>query len=181
MGPEVVGVAGIEKTFDERLRDPVQSGKPLQVSLDLSVQAAVEQVLHGGMKLLNAKGAAAILMDVHSGELIALASLPDFDPNNRPKPPSKGQAADSPLFNRSIQGVYELGSTFKIFAVAQALELGLVTPETIVDIRGPIRWGKFKISDYHNYGKELSVSDIIVKYSINNFIDHITIKVSMSI
>jgi cell division protein FtsI (penicillin-binding protein 3) len=162
---EVVGVAGIEKTFDERLRDPVQSGKPLQVSLDLSVQAAVEQVLHGGMKLLNAKGAAAILMDVHSGELIALASLPDFDPNNRPKPPSKGQAADSPLFNRSIQGVYELGSTFKIFAVAQALELGLVTPGTIVDIRGPIRWGKFKISDYHNYGKELSVSDIIVKSS----------------
>ena len=68
---EVVGV-GIEKTFDERLRDPVRSGNPLRVSIDLSVQAAVEQVLHGGMKLLNAKGAAAILMDVHSGELIAV-------------------------------------------------------------------------------------------------------------
>ena len=163
---EVVGVAGVEKTFDERLRDPAQSGQAMQLSIDLSVQAAVEQVLEGGMKLLNAKGAAAILMDVHSGELIALTSLPDFDPNNRPRPPVQREAADSPLFNRAIQGVYELGSTFKILTVAQALELDLVTPETIVDIRGPIRWGKkFTISDFHYYGKELSVSDIITKSS----------------
>ena len=163
---EVVGVAGVEKTFDQRLRDPAQSGRAMQLSIDLSVQAAVEQVLYGGMKLLNAKGAAAILMDVHSGELIALTSLPDFDPNNRPRPPTQGEAADSPLFNRAIQGVYELGSTFKILTVAQALELDLVTPETIVDIRGPIRWGKkFTISDFRYYGKELSVSDIITKSS----------------
>ncbi len=162
---EVVGVAGIEKVFDSRLRDPIHSGQPLQLTLDLSVQAAVEQVLHGGMKLLNAKGAAAVLMDVHSGELIALTSLPDFDPNNRPDLPKQGKAADSPLFNRAVQGVYELGSTFKIFAIAQAMELGLVSPETIVDIRGPIRWGKYRISDYRNYGEQLSVSDIIVKSS----------------
>ena len=162
---EVVGVAGIEKTFDERLRDPSRSGQALQLSLDLSIQAAVEQVLYGGMKLLNAKGAAAVLMDVHSGEIVALVSLPDFDPNNRPSLPTKGQAADSPLFNRAIQGVYELGSTFKIFAVTQAMELGLVSPKTIIDIRGPIRWGKFRISDFHNYGKELSVEQIIIKSS----------------
>ncbi len=163
---EVVGVAGVEKTFDERLRDPAQSGQAMQLSIDLSVQAAVEQVLDGGMKLLNAKGAAAILMDVHNGELIALTSLPDFDPNKRPRPPAQGEAADSPLFNRAIQGVYELGSTFKILTIAQALELDLVTPDTIVDIRGPIRWGKkFAISDFRYYGKELSVSDIITKSS----------------
>lgn len=162
---EVVGVAGIEKTFDERLRDPGQSGQALQLSIDLSVQAAIEQVLYGGMKLLNAKGAAAVLMDVHTGELVSLVSLPDFDPNNRPNLPTKGQAADSPLFNRAVQGVYELGSTFKIFAVAQAMELGLVAPETVIDIRGPIRWGKYRISDFHNYGKELSVEDIIIKSS----------------
>ena len=140
---EVIGVAGVEKTFDDRLRDPSQSGQPLKLSIDLSVQAAVEEVLLGGMTLLNAKGAAAILMDVHTGELISLASLPDFDPNNRPRPPVNGQAEDSTLFNRAVQGVYELGSTFKIFAVAQAMEMGFVTPETIVDIRGPIRWENF--------------------------------------
>ena len=162
---EVIGVAGVEKTFDDRLRDPSQSGQPLKLSIDLSVQAAVEEVLLGGMTLLNAKGAAAILMDVHTGELISLASLPDFDPNNRPRPPVNGQAEDSTLFNRAVQGVYELGSTFKIFAVAQAMEMGFVTPETIVDIRGPIRWGKFRIKDYRNYGKELSVSKVIVKSS----------------
>ena len=162
---EVIGVAGVEKTFDDRLRDPSQSGQPLKLSIDLSVQAAVEEVLLGGMTLLNAKGAAAILMDVHTGELISLASLPDFDPNNRPRPPVNGQSEDSTLFNRAVQGVYELGSTFKIFAVAQAMEMGFVTPETIVDIRGPIRWGKFRIKDYRNYGKELSVSKVIVKSS----------------
>lgn len=162
---EVVGVAGIEKTFDQRLRDPAQSGLPLRLTLDLSVQAAVEQVLHGGMRLLNAKGAAAILMDVHTGEVLSLASLPDFDPNNRPALPAKLKAADSPLFNRAVQGVYELGSTFKIFAVSQALQMGLVSPETIIDIRGPIRWGKFRIKDYHDYGANLSVFEVITKSS----------------
>ena len=162
---EVVGVAGVEKSFDERLRDPAKSGAPLQLSIDLSVQAAVEQVLYGGMQLLNAKGAAAILMDVHTGEVLSLASLPDFDPNNRPSLPAKLKAADSPLFNRALQGVYELGSTFKIFAVSQALQMGMLTPETIIDIRGPIRWGKFRIKDYHNYGAKLSVFDVITKSS----------------
>ena len=162
---EVVGVAGVEKSFDERLRDPAQSGAPLQLSIDLSVQAAVEQVLYGGMQLLNAKGAAAILMDVHTGEVLSLASLPDFDPNNRPSLPAQLKAADSPLFNRALQGVYELGSTFKIFAVSQALQMGMVTPETIIDIRGPIRWGKFRIKDYHNYGAKLPVFEVITKSS----------------
>ena len=162
---EVIGVAGIEKIFDERLRDPMQSGRPLKLSLDLSVQAAVERVLQGGMKLLNAKGAAAVLMDIHTGELISLTSLPDFDPNNRPKLNSDDKAAYSPLFNRAVQGVYELGSTFKIFAIAQAMDLGIVSSETIIDTKGPIRWGKYRISDYRDYGKELSVTDIIVKSS----------------
>ena len=162
---ELIGVAGVEKTFDERLRDPSQSGRPLELALDLSVQAAVEQVLYGGMKLLNARGAAAIVMDVHTGEIVSVASLPDFDPNHRPRPPVSGQPSDSPLFNRAVQGVYELGSTFKIFAVAQALDLGLVNPTTMVDTRGPIRWGRFKINDFHNYGAQLPVWEVITKSS----------------
>ncbi|MDQ2093451.1 peptidoglycan D,D-transpeptidase FtsI family protein [Rhodalgimonas zhirmunskyi] len=162
---EVIGVAGIEKVYDTYLRDPAEGGKPLQLSLDLTVQAAAEQVLYGGMKLMNAKGAAAVLMDVHTGEVISVVSLPDFDPNDRPRPPTEGAPDDSPLFNRAVQGVYELGSTFKIFAAAQAMELGLVNPSTVIDIRGPLKWGKHRIRDFHNYGKELSVSKIIEKSS----------------
>jgi len=162
---EVIGVAGIEKFYDAQLRDPANGHEPLTLSLDLSVQAAVERVLFGGMKLMNAKGAAAILMDVQTGELLTLASLPDFDPNDRPRPPTKGNASDSPLFNRAVQGVYELGSTFKIFAMAQALELGLVNPETMVDTRGPLTWGRFRIRDFHDYGAQLTATKVIVKSS----------------
>ncbi|QIE47254.1 penicillin-binding protein 2 [Pseudohalocynthiibacter aestuariivivens] len=163
---EVIGVAGIEKFFDERLRDPAYGGRPLELSLDLTVQAATERVLYGGMSIMNAKGAAAVLMDAHTGEVIAIASLPDFDPNDRPRPLTKGDAGDSPLFNRAVQGVYELGSTFKIFAVAQALELGLVNENTIIDTAGPMRVGGFPIGEFNNknYGK-LSASDVIVKSS----------------
>ncbi|WP_299790004.1 penicillin-binding protein 2 [uncultured Marivita sp.] len=163
---EVIGTAGIEKYFDAQLRDPAREGAPLELSLDLTIQAATERVLLGGMKLMNAKGAASVLMDVHTGEVIAIASLPDFDPNDRPRPLTQGEAADSPLFNRAVQGVYELGSTFKIFTSAQALELGLVHPETVIDTSGPMKVGGFRIGEFgnKNYGP-LSVSDIIVKSS----------------
>ena len=162
---EVIGVAGIEKLLDDRLRDPAQTATPLELSLDLTVQAATEQVLSAGMSLLNAKGAAAVLMDVHTGEVVSIVSLPDFDPNDRPAPLTKGEAADSPLFNRAVQGVYELGSTFKIFAVAQAMDLGLVNPDTMINTKGPLAWGKHRIRDFHNYGPELSVTKVIVESS----------------
>lgn len=163
---EVIGVAGVEKQFDNYLRDPGNGSKPLTLSLDLTVQAAAERVLDGGMKLMNAKGATSILMDVHTGEVISVVSLPDFDPNERPRPPASGfDPSVSPLFNRAVQGVYELGSTFKIFAAAQAMDLGLVNPHTMIDTRGPLRWGKFAIKDFRNYGNELSVTKIIVKSS----------------
>lgn len=162
---EVIGVAGVEKQFDEALRDPANGGKALTLSLDLTVQAATERVLYGGMKLMNAKGAAAVLMDVHTGEIISMVSLPDFDPNDRPRPPTKGHASDSPLFNRAVQGLYELGSTFKIFTAAQAMELGLANPATMIKTAGPLRWGKFKIRDFHNYGPQLTLTKVIVKSS----------------
>ncbi|SPF78380.1 peptidoglycan D,D-transpeptidase FtsI family protein [Pseudoprimorskyibacter insulae] len=162
---EVVGVAGVEKFFDDQLRDPTREGAPLQLSIDLTIQSAMERVLYGGMNLLNAKGAAAVLMDPYTGEIVAMASLPDFDPNDRPRPPVSGSPSDSPLFNRAVQGVYELGSTFKIFAVAQAMDLGLVNANTMIDIRGPLKWGKHRIRDFHYYGKELSTTKVLVKSS----------------
>jgi cell division protein FtsI (penicillin-binding protein 3) len=137
----------------------------LKLTIDLTIQAAVERVLAGGMVMMNAKGAAAVLMDANTGEIVAMASLPDFDPNERPRALTKGDASDSPLFNRAVQGLYELGSTFKIFAVAQALELGQVAPSTMINTRGPLSWGKFRIRDFHDYGAQLSVRDVIVKSS----------------
>lgn len=164
---EVIGTAGIEKALDARLRDPAQAGTPLELSLDLTLQAAVEEILGTGMTMLNAKGAAAILMDVRTGEILSLASLPAFDPNDRPNPLVKGEPGDSPLFNRAVQGVYELGSTFKIFTVANALNLGLVEPDTMVDANAPRRWGRFTIKEFQNknYGPLLSVENVIVKSS----------------
>lgn len=164
---EVIGTAGIEKALDVRLRDPAQAGTPLQLSIDLTLQAAIEEILGTGMNMLNAKGAAAILMDVHTGEILSLASLPAFDPNDRPNPLVKGDAGDSPLFNRAVQGVYELGSTFKIFTVANAMQLGLVTPDTLIDANAPMRVGRFLIKEFrnHNYGPKLSVEQVIVKSS----------------
>ena len=106
---EVVGRAGIEKSFDAYLRDPINEGKPLELSLDLTIQHTVEEVLDGGMRLLNAKGASAILMDIHTGEVISIASLPDYDPNARPGPVQGTDPSLDPTFNRAVQGVYELG------------------------------------------------------------------------
>jgi cell division protein FtsI (penicillin-binding protein 3) len=162
---EVIGVAGVEKYFDAQLRDPARQDEPLRLSLDLTIQAAMEEVLQAGMTMMNAKGASGIIMDVQTGEIIAMASLPDFDPNQRPPVATSGDAGDSPLFNRAIQGVYELGSVFKIFAVAQALELDLVNPNTLIDTQGPLTWGRFRINDFHNYGATNSVTDVIVKSS----------------
>ncbi len=164
---EVIGTAGIEKALDAQLRDPANEGRPVALSIDLTVQAATQEVLETGMKMMNAKGAAAILMDVHTGEILSLVSLPDFDPNDRPQPLLSGDPGDSPLFNRAVQGVYELGSTFKILVAAQAMDLGLVNPESMIDANAPMVWGKFKIKEFenHNYGPLLSVTDVIAKSS----------------
>ncbi|MEO1640418.1 MAG: penicillin-binding protein 2 [Pseudomonadota bacterium] len=162
---EVIGVAGVERQFDAYLRDPANEGAPLQLSLDLTVQAAAEQVLAGGMSIMNAKGASSVLMDIHTGEVISMVSLPDFDPNNRPAVLTTGDQSDSPLFNRAVQGVYELGSVFKIFTTAQAMELGLINPNTMIDTQGPLTWGRFRIRDFKDYGPELSTTDVIVESS----------------
>ncbi|ETA50410.2 peptidoglycan D,D-transpeptidase FtsI family protein [Ponticoccus alexandrii] len=163
---EVIGTAGIEKYFDEVLRDPAREGQPLALSIDMTVQAAAEEILDAGMKLMNAKGAASVLMDVQTGEILSMVSLPDFDPNDRPNPLVEGSPSDSPLFNRAVQGVYELGSTYKIFAAAQAMELGLVGPDTLIDTNPPFKVGGHRIGEFNgkNY-KTITVEKVIVKSS----------------
>ena len=162
---ELVGSAGVELQFDKFLQDELGSGDPLILSLDLGVQSAIGHVLQGGMQLMNAKGAAAILMDIHSGEIISMVSLPDFDPNDRVQKTSKKNGSQSSLFNKAVQGRYELGSVFKVFTAAMALEDGIVNQNTLVDTSSPIIWGKHRISNYHRLPEELSFTDVIVKSS----------------
>ncbi len=93
---EVIGTAGVEKYFDAFLRDPAQAGAPLELSIDLTVQAVAQEVLAGGMQMMNARAATAVLMDVASGEVISMISLPDFDPNTRPAPPHQWRSGRQP-------------------------------------------------------------------------------------
>lgn len=162
---EIRGVAGVEYAFDERLSDADLTDVPVTLSLDLGVQAIAEEVLGDGIQMLNARAGSAILMDAFTGEVVALVSAPTFDPNDRPAPPTEGDPADSPLFNRAVQGLYELGSVMKAFAVAQALDMGLVTPDTMVDTRGPLRVAGFSINDFHDYGARMSVEDVFIHSS----------------
>ncbi len=162
---EVIGTAGVELVFEDRLRDPSRTDEPLRLSIDLGVQTALEEVLAAGMAEMSARGAMGIVMEAKTGLIRAMVSLPDFDPNFRPPLPTSGDPADSPLFNRAAQGRYELGSVLKPIAVAQALDAGTVAPTTMIDTRGPMRWGRFTIRDFRNYGPRLSVEEVIVKSS----------------
>ncbi len=162
---ETVGVGGVERWFDERLRDPEQAGVPLRLSLDLTVQAAFRQVLEAGMERFEAKGVSGIVMDARSGEVAAMVSLPDFDPNYRPRPPTSGSPEDSPLFNRSAQGRYELGSTFKVFTAALAMETGVAGPDTLLNTRAPLRVRGRNIGEAHPMPPLMTLTDAIVRSS----------------
>lgn len=163
---EVIGTAGIERALDDRLRDPAHT-EPLQLSIDMTVQQAMTGVLDAGMRMMNAKGAAGVLMNVHTGEIVSLVSLPDFDPNNRPNPLLTGDPGDSPLFNRAVQGVYELGSTFKIFTAANAIELGLASKDTIIDGTAPLIWGKHRIREFQNKNYGMQTVSEVIQHSSN--------------
>ncbi len=151
------GLGGIERSFDEVLRD---SGAPLELSLDLRVQHAMTQELGAAMTEFGAIGAAGMVMDVANGEVLAMVSLPSFDPE-RP-----GTASADSRFNRASLGLYEMGSVFKIFTVAMALDEGVVTLRDGYDTSKPIRVARFTINDYHGKNRWLSVPEIFM-YSSN--------------
>ena len=162
---ELLGQAGVELSFQDYLRNPANQNKPLQLSIDFPTQVIIEQILDDGVELMNAKGGTAVLMEAKTGKIVSLASNPSYDPNNRPSNVIFRDPAENPIFNRAVQGIYELGSTFKIFVVAYALEQGLLSKDTKIDIRGPLWFGKYSIKDFRNYGSELTVEEIIVKSS----------------
>lgn len=133
------GVSGMEKVLDERLSDPVHRGQPAALSLDARVQAALENELNRTMINLQARGAAGVILDVHTGEVLAMTSLPSFNPN---------ALAGSAPPNNVTQSVYELGSTFKPIAVAAAIDSGTITNMARrFDATKSLQVGRFKIND----------------------------------
>src|SRR5205085_9263833 len=114
------GVAGMERAFDSYLSDYASRGQPLALSIDSRVQQALEHELLDAMTHFSAIGAAGVVMDVHTGEVLAMTSLPQLNPN------AAGQGTDEARFNRATLGVYELGSTFKPFTVAMAMDSGII-------------------------------------------------------
>jgi len=152
------GLAGIERFFNKQL---LSSNTPLHLTLDMHIQAALEDELMHAINKFKAKRANAIIMDANTGEIIAMASLPSYDPN------LPGNIKKKNLFSPNTLGVYDLGSIFKIFTAAMALDSGKITLKGGYDATKPIKVGKFTISDYLGGEKRwLSLPEIIL-YSSN--------------
>ena len=151
------GIAGIEKHFSDALTN---ASTALQLSVDIRIQSLLRRELMGSMAEFKARGAAGAVLDVQTGEVLAMVSLPDFDPN---QPATMlGDAG----FNRVTKGVYEMGSTFKLFTTAMALDSDTVNLKDGYDASEPIRIARYTINDYHGENRWLSVPEILV-YSSN--------------
>ena len=162
---EILGTAGVELFYNKKLSNEDNPLEPLQLSIDIKIQALVEEILENGIKLMGAKGGSVILMDSKTGEIMSLASFPKFNPNLRPRNLFKNDPSNSPIFNRAVQGIYELGSVFKIFPVALGLDTKLIETDTKFNTHNPIRISGRTISDHKYFGPNLTVEDIIIKSS----------------
>ncbi|MEO9463587.1 MAG: penicillin-binding protein 2 [Marinomonas sp.] len=154
------GRVGMERVLDKQLRDPATRGVPAALSIDVRVQGALEDELRRGMKLVHAKGAAGIVLDVDTGEVMAMASLPEFDPN---KITAEGQKR---MFNRVSNQVYELGSTFKPLTVAAAIDAGVIGDLGERWNARTVRIGTIERSDHPSKGATLNIPQALA-YSSN--------------
>lgn len=162
------GIAGIEKYIDNLgLRDLSGDGfsfnpsdlKPIQLSVDLRVQHILRDELQKAIDKYKAKAAAGVIYDVTTGEVIALVSLPDFDPNN------PVDALKSDRINRINVGTYEMGSTFKALTIAMALESGKFNINSTFDVRGVLQYGKHRIGDFHGANRIITMPEVFVHSS----------------
>ena len=154
------GISGVEKYFDKELKDKRLLNNPLQLTLDTNIQHIIDDELNRALETFNATGGGALLMDVNNGEVLSLVSLPNFNINKR------ANITDKNYNNKITKGVYELGSIFKTFTIALALEKNLVSPETIIkDIPRKIKCSIHEISDIKKFPKDLSVEDILIRSS----------------
>ncbi len=151
------GISGIEKGLEDRLSS---SSQPLQLAMDVRVQHIVRDELLRGMREFGARGAAGLVVDVKTGEVLAMVSLPDFNPND-PR-----RASDDERFNKTTLGVYEFGSVLKVANTAMALESGQINLNSRFDATQPLKVGRFKITDFRGRNAWLNVPEVLV-YSSN--------------
>ncbi|CEG07251.1 Peptidoglycan synthase FtsI [Afipia felis] len=162
------GIAGMEKWLDGNgLADLHRAGfatdrqqEPIELAVDLRVEHALRDELVKAKEKFHAKAASGIVSNVRTGEIVAMVSLPDFDPNN-PK-----EANDPDRINRLTTGVYEMGSTFKAFMLAMALDSGKTTLNSMWDVRTPLQYGRFRIHDDHPLGRAINTKEVFT-YSSN--------------
>ena len=166
-----IGIAGMEKYLDQQsLTDPHVAGftvdpdslKPVRLSLDLKATHALRDELEAGLEKYQAKAGAGAIIDVNTGEIIALESLPDYDPND---PPDMTKESSKDKINRVNVGVYEMGSTFKAISISMALDSGKVNLGSRVDARDSLRYGRFTIHDFHATHRVLTVPEVFTHSS----------------
>jgi cell division protein FtsI (penicillin-binding protein 3) len=156
-GIDANGLAGIEQSMNTRLST---ESEPLALSVDIRIQQIMRQELTAQIEKFGAIGGGGLVLDVHTGEILALVSLPDFDPN------APGTASEDQRFNRISYGVYELGSVFKLFTLATALETGAADLGSQYDATHPIRISRFTIRDYKPEARVLTFQEVL-RYSSN--------------
>ena len=154
------GTAGVERAFQDRLSDPARRGQPLVLSISSRIQQALENELNAAMTQFSAIGAAGVILDIHSGEVLAMTSLPQLNPN------VAGQGSPEARFNRATLGVYELGSTFKPFTVAMAMEAGVVKSfGQMYPCPDQLHAYGQTVNDTHPFGRACSVAEIMKESS----------------
>ena len=154
------GISGIEKYFDRDLKNKDKLNKPLKLTLDSNIQYIINKELNNAIETFDATGGGVLLMDVNNGDILSLVSLPNFNINQRTI------IEDKKFINKITKGVYELGSIFKTFTIALALEHDLVDPKTIIEnIPKKIRCSIHEITDMTEHPKNLSVEEILVRSS----------------
>ena len=154
------GISGIEKYFDKELKKNYLLNQPLKLTLDSNIQYIINKELNDAIKTFKATGGGALLMDVNNGDIISLVSLPNFNINQR------STISDKKYINKITKGVYELGSIFKTFTVALAIDHDLVKTDTIIEnIPRKIKCSIHEITDIKQHPKNLSVEDILVRSS----------------
>jgi len=154
------GISGVEKYFDKDLKKKELLSKPLQLTLDTNIQYIVDEEMNRALEIFSASGGGALLMDVNNGEILSLVSLPNFNINKRES------ITDKKYINKITKGIYELGSIFKTFTVALALEKKIVAPKTIIqNIPRKVKCSNHEISDIKQFPQNLSVEDILIRSS----------------
>jgi cell division protein FtsI (penicillin-binding protein 3) len=152
-------LAGAERSLDKAIAGGAAGDHPTTLSIDLRVQAALEDEVAKAAQEFQGKGAVGLVINVHTGEILGMSSYPDFDLNHA------GQATDDQRLNRAAAQVFEMGSTFKAFTVATGLDTGVATPQTMFDATHPFQLGYRVIKDYHATGAMLSLVDVFTHSS----------------